>query len=86
MFDDLFKKIEKNYPDILTTKDLINIGLYSTPSLARYARKNNKGPEYFRLDGKILYVKAGVLKFLQEKLEVYNKSTKENLETLNKLT
>lgn len=68
MSDYLFEKIEKNYPELLRTRDLIAIGLYSAACVAWTARKNNKGPEYVRLDGKIVYPKAGVIEFLKEKL------------------
>ena len=68
MTDCIFEKIEKNYPELLRARDLVSIGLYSDPCVAFVARKNCTGPEYFRIGGRILYPKEGVIKFLQEKL------------------
>lgn len=68
MSDCIFEKIEKDFPELLRTRDLIAIGIYSAACVAWTARKNNKGPAYVRLDGKIVYPKAGVIEFLQKKL------------------
>ncbi len=68
MSDCIFEKIEKTYPELLRTRDLIDIGIYSAACVAWTARKNNSGPAYVRLDGKIVYPKAGVIEFLKEKL------------------
>jgi len=64
--DDFIQKLSERLPDMATTKDLINAGLYRSDQGAAAARKSKNGPEFFKLNNKvILYPKQGVLEFLK---------------------
>lgn len=56
------------YPELLNTKDLINIGLYPTPEAAYFARKKGLGPCFIKVGRRVFYPKSEVIKFLSNNL------------------
>ena len=59
----------KNFNELLTTNDLIQIGLFSTQDAAYVARKKGCSPNYIKLKKKILYPKSAVVEFLHKNLK-----------------
>ena len=52
-------------PQMATTKDLRNIGLYNSDQAAAAARRKGLGPQFFRIHARvILYPKNAVIDFL----------------------
>jgi len=59
----------KDFNELLTTNDLIQIGLFSTQDAAYTARKKGCSPNYIQLKKKILYPKSAVIEFLYKNLK-----------------
>lgn len=68
MADNLFENIKENYPELLKSKHLIELGLYSGDDAAWFARRDGIAPPYIRIKTRILYPRAGVINFLEKKL------------------
>jgi len=60
------------YPELMSTQDLVDIGLYISIDATYHARMRKKGPDYIKVGegraGKILYPKCKVLEFLEARL------------------
>lgn len=66
-FEKFIENIEKKMPDIMSTKDLINLGLFKSRATWTNMRKRNQGPEYLIFNNKMIaYPKICVLKWLKE--------------------
>lgn len=64
------KYLETELPNLCTVKDLVRCEVYKTDQAAHMARKNGKGPPFFRYGSRgIVYCKADVIEFM---LEVVN--------------
>lgn len=61
----MIKELLKDMPDLLTTNDLVALGLYSTDKAAYFARRRKiSSPPYIRIGKRILYPKAELESFL----------------------
>lgn len=54
-----------SYPDLLTTKHLIELGLFSSLDAAYIARQKCKSPDFIQVRRRVLYPKAAVQEFIQ---------------------
>lgn len=67
-FEKFIENIERKMPEIMSTKDLINLGMFKSRATWTNMRKRNQGPEYLIFNNKmIVYPKECVLKWLREK-------------------
>lgn len=64
--ESFLKKLD-TFPDMLTTNDLISLGIYKNKESAYYARKTASSPCYIQKARNILYPKAGVRSFHLER-------------------
>lgn len=56
-------------PDLASTKDLINMGLFSSISHATHCRKRGDCPKYISLSKKrILYPKEAIIEWLEKRM------------------
>ena len=53
-------------PAFLSTKDLVNLGLYINIDAAYLARLNGNSPDFIKFNRKILYKKADVIEFIEK--------------------
>lgn len=66
---DFLNQITSNLPNLATTKDLIEVGLFSSVSHATHCRKRGDCPKYISLSKKrILYPKQEVIAWLQKSI------------------
>ena len=64
--DEYIEMAEKELPDIVTTKDLIKIGMYRSDQAASVARRKGKCPGYFQFNKRVvIYPKKGVIDYLK---------------------
>ena len=63
----LFSTLDSR-PALLTSQDLVDIGLYATKDTAYVARIKGQSPPFVKLERKILYPKEGVIEFLEQRL------------------
>ncbi len=54
-----------SYSDLLTTKHLVELGLFSSLDAAYIARQKGQSPDFIQVKRRVLYPKAAVLAFLQ---------------------
>jgi len=71
----------KDYQALMSSKDLVKIGLYSSLDQAYQARFNGLGPSYIQPARKVLYPKESVIQYMCGLL-VENKVDKETDESL----
>lgn len=65
--DEFIETIYHRLPDPCRTKDLVRLKIYSSEQTASVARKNGRGPCYFKpKNGQIYYPRAGVIEYLQK--------------------
>ena len=64
MNDDLAKMFS-SFPDMLTTDDLVKIGLFEDSNKAYLARYRGNSPDYIKINRKIFYLKSSVISFLE---------------------
>lgn len=62
-------KVQKELPDRCSVQDLIAAGIFNSPAAAFEARNRHDSPPFFRLRGRIMYPKNGVIRWLGEKKE-----------------
>jgi hypothetical protein len=63
---DFAQLIRINLPDLCTVKHLIEFGVFSSEQSAHNARKNQKGPPYFKINRNILYPKEALIEYLEK--------------------
>jgi hypothetical protein len=71
----------KDYPILMSSKDLVKIGLYSSIDQAYQARLYGLGPSYIQPDRKVLYHKETLIQYMCGLL-VENKVNKGSNESL----
>ena len=76
--DTFIKKIEFSLKDPCTCSDLVNVGIYRSPQAARYARQVGSSPPFFKLGGKIIYPRDGVILWLKENKHESSEKTYHN--------
>lgn len=65
----LISKISKNLPELVSSKDLVKIGMYKSEQGAYVARRTGECPPYVRIPScGIRYPKLGVINFLTKLL------------------
>jgi hypothetical protein len=66
--DFLSDEIEREYGKFLRCKDLIDLGLYSSPAAVSLSIKNDNAPPYIRISPhKLLFPKVTLLAWLKSK-------------------
>ena len=55
-----------SYPDLLTTKHLVALGLFSSLDAAYVARRRNNSPDFIQVKRRVIYPKAAVQEFMQK--------------------
>jgi hypothetical protein len=56
-------------PELLSSQDLITLGLFSSPDAAYVARLHGNSPDFIKLRRKILYPKSSVIQFIEDRLK-----------------
>ena len=54
-------------PPLLSTQNLVDLGLYSSIDAAYAARLKGHSPDFIKLHRKILYTKASVIEFIERR-------------------
>lgn len=68
VLNDFILAFEKRLPDFSTSKQLVELGLFSSEATISRSRKTGTGPSYIQVStGKILYPKRSVLQFVRER-------------------
>jgi hypothetical protein len=63
--DDFINKVTRELPDPCKTKDLVKAGIFKSYASAAMTRRTQKGPSYFKLQGKgIIYPKQSVIEWM----------------------
>lgn len=63
---DLILKLKRFLPDLLTSKDLVSLGVYKTAQAAYMARIKGKCPPFMKIPFRgVVYPKDGVIEFLE---------------------
>ena len=60
-------KTMEDVPEFMTTRDLIDLGIYSTIGSAFQARKTKRGPDYIQMRRKVLYKKQAVIDWIEKR-------------------
>lgn len=64
--DYFISKARASLPDICTVRDMKKLGLLRGEQVAREWRRKKIGPEYFLINGRYLYPKEAILRFLRD--------------------
>ncbi len=65
--DAYIEKLSSTLPDVCTTEDLIDIGIFRSEQTASIARRKGYSPPYFKMKhGAIVYPKESVIQYLRE--------------------
>jgi hypothetical protein len=65
--EDFIQDFIKDMPNLVTTRDLIKYGFYKTDQAAASARRRGNGPEFFKLNGRVIvYPLKGIVEFLRK--------------------
>ena len=67
--EDFIRRVNQVLPELATTKDLIDIGIFNNDQAAAAARRKNNGPEFFRLNERVIrYPREGIINFLKSSM------------------
>ncbi len=66
------KKTLEQMPEFLTGQNLVDLGLYRSQNMLYHAKKRGQAPDYIQFEHKILYPKASVLRFIEERTKPGN--------------
>lgn len=64
--DDWIRKMEISLPEQCSAIDMVNAGLLASIQSAANFRHQKKGPDYFKLGGRVMYPRESVIKWLKE--------------------
>jgi hypothetical protein len=65
--EEFIENLEKTLKDLVKTRDLVKIGIYTSPQAAFQARQSGCSPAYMKIPGQgIVYPKCGVVQFLRQ--------------------
>jgi hypothetical protein len=56
--------ILKDFPELLSCDDLVELGIFTHANAAYHARYNGSGPSFIKLKGRIVYPKECVKQYL----------------------
>lgn len=59
----------KDWPDFLSSSDLVELGLYKNPEAVYYARISGQSPDFIKMARRVLYIKSSVISFLEDRLK-----------------
>ncbi len=59
----------KTLPEFLCAKNLMDLGLYTTQKSLYFARLRGNSPNFVKIGKRILYPKASVIKFLENRMQ-----------------
>ena len=62
--EELIERLLDPYPDLLSSQDLVRIGLFKNIQMAHYMRSIGNSPPFMKVGQKVLYPKEGVQKFM----------------------
>jgi hypothetical protein len=68
MSENVFSKLDK-LPEFLSSHDLVALGLFPSDDAVYLSRYRGVGPDYVKLERKILYPKSAVITFLEQHLK-----------------
>lgn len=72
--EQFLSEIETKIPDIASTKDLVELGIFSTNHEALRRRSEGRGPAFIYLSKRrIIYPKNGVISWLRERALITQK-------------
>lgn len=72
--------MEKDLPEMVRTRDLVDLGIYASPQAAYQARANNCSPPFIVMPkNRVIYPKCGVIAFLRERSAQRRLRTKDQL-------
>lgn len=81
---DYVATIADKLPELATSADLVDFGLFGSEVAISKARKNGSSPDWLQISpNKILYPRAAVLKFLRERIRKCSDATKAGGEVKN---
>ncbi len=72
--NELMETIQK-YPNLLSVKDLIDLGIFSSNDYAYESRVKGNSPDYIKVGHKILFPRESVIQFLQNRFKKGDKSS-----------
>lgn len=61
-------------PDFLSSNDLVDLGLFSSPDSVYFARMKGNSPDFIKLGRRVIYPKASVIQFLERHTKKGNES------------
>lgn len=65
----LFVKLLRSLPELVSTRDLVKIGMYRTEQAAYAARQRGECPAYLRIPSRgIVYPRQAVIEFLEKSI------------------
>ena len=63
--DEFIANIETILPNQCKVSDLIKTGIYTNSQTASQARKRGVGPAFFKVGGRVFYVKGAVIEWMK---------------------
>ena len=62
--------LEKRMPELASSKELVNLGIFSSEVALCVARKLGRGPTFIKFSrGRIRYPRASIIKFLTDRIK-----------------
>lgn len=62
--------LEKRLPDLCRPEHLVKMGIFKYRQSADLARREGKGPDFFKIGRKIFYPRDGIVKWLKDNSHV----------------
>lgn len=75
---DWIEKMKNILPERCSTKDLVDVGIFTSPYAACYARKIGNCPPFFKFGGRIMFPKEGVIEWMEGKKHENSETKGEN--------
>ncbi len=72
--NELMETIQK-YPNLLSVKDLVDLGIFSSNDYAYESRVKGNSPDYIKVGHKILFPRESVIQFLKNRFKKGDKSS-----------
>lgn len=63
-----------NWPELLSTEELVTLGIFNSTGGAYFARRHGTGPAFIKEGRKVLYPKDGVITFVESRAPKKNAS------------
>ena len=76
---DFLKELEDKLPELASSRDLVDLGLYNSQAALHKARKDGYSPDYIQFSpGRIRYPKNAVIEFFEKRFVKGEKREKED--------